>query len=198
MNAVFERLGLSAVNAGTWTSAGGWLADDKAPLVDSINPSSGQVIASVRATTAAQYEQLMAAAHEAAAAWRYPLRKAWKDWGLGRLLVPLILHVDGVLEWPLLYLSLYFKQRREEYYARLGRVRTEGDWEGWVMFFAAGVVDRTEDRCACPCRETRSSPVGGPGRGHAAVPRVPALRDREHGGDRKRNRHVSNLRLRFV
>jgi aldehyde dehydrogenase (NAD+) len=70
MNAVLERLGLSAVNAGTWTSAGGWLADDTAPVVDSINPSTGQVIASVRATTAAQYEQLMAAAHEAAAAWR--------------------------------------------------------------------------------------------------------------------------------
>jgi Fic family protein len=60
---------------------------------------------------------------------------------LGRLLVPIILHVDGVLERPLLYLSLYFKQRREEYYARLGRVRTEGDWEGWLMFFAAGVVE---------------------------------------------------------
>ena len=70
MNAVLERLGLGAVNAGTWTSAGGWLADDQAPLVDSINPSNGQVIASVRATTAAQYEQLMAAAHEAALAWR--------------------------------------------------------------------------------------------------------------------------------
>ena len=63
---------------------------------------------------------------------------------LGRLLVPLILHVDGVLERPLLYLSLYFKQRREEYYARLGRVRTEGDWEGWLMFFAAGVVEVAE------------------------------------------------------
>ena len=67
---------------------------------------------------------------------------------LGRLLVPLILHVDGVLERPLLYLSLYFKQRREEYYARLGRVRTEGDWEGWVMFFAAGVVEVAENAVA--------------------------------------------------
>jgi aldehyde dehydrogenase (NAD+) len=70
MNPVLARLGLNAVNAGTWTSAGGWLADDTAPRVDSINPSSGQVIAAVRATTAAQYEQLMAAAHEAAMAWR--------------------------------------------------------------------------------------------------------------------------------
>ncbi|MEI6668247.1 MAG: Fic family protein [Acidobacteriota bacterium] len=67
---------------------------------------------------------------------------------LGRLLVPLILHVDGVLERPLLYLSLYFKQRREEYYARLGRVRTEGDWEGWLMFFAAGVIEVAENAVA--------------------------------------------------
>lgn len=64
---------------------------------------------------------------------------------LGRLLVPLTLHVDGLLERPLLYLSLYFKQRREEYYARLGRVRTEGNWEGWVTFFAAGVIEVAEN-----------------------------------------------------
>jgi len=70
MNPVLERLGLGAVNAGTWTSAGGWLADNSAPLVDSVNPATGDVLASVRATTAAQYEQLMAAAHEAALAWR--------------------------------------------------------------------------------------------------------------------------------
>jgi Fic family protein len=64
---------------------------------------------------------------------------------LGRLLVPLVLHVDGFLERPLLYLSLYFKQRREEYYVRLGRVRTEGDWEGWVAFFTAGIIDVAEN-----------------------------------------------------
>jgi aldehyde dehydrogenase (NAD+) len=70
MSGVLERLGLGAANAGTWTAAGGWLADDAAPLVDSINPANGQVIAAVRATTAAQYEQLMASAHEVAQAWR--------------------------------------------------------------------------------------------------------------------------------
>jgi len=64
---------------------------------------------------------------------------------LGRLLVPLALHVDGLLERPLLYLSLYFKQRREEYYARLGRVRTDGDWEGWLAFFSAGVIEVAEN-----------------------------------------------------
>ena len=70
MNPVLQRLGLGAVNAGTWSSAGGWLADDHAPLVQSINPSNGEVLGAVRATTAAQYEQLMAAAHDVALAWR--------------------------------------------------------------------------------------------------------------------------------
>jgi Fic family protein len=59
---------------------------------------------------------------------------------IGRLLVPLILHMDGVLEKPLLYLSLYLKQHRAEYYERLSRVRTEGDWEGWLAFFTEGVI----------------------------------------------------------
>jgi hypothetical protein len=46
MNPVLERLGLGAVNAGTWTTAGGWLADGGAPLVESINPANGQALAS--------------------------------------------------------------------------------------------------------------------------------------------------------
>lgn len=58
---------------------------------------------------------------------------------VGRLLVTLLLCVEGVLAEPLLYLSLYLKEHRAEYYERLSRVRTDGDWEGWVRFFADGV-----------------------------------------------------------
>jgi Fic family protein len=58
---------------------------------------------------------------------------------VGRLLVTLILHVEGVLQQPLLYLSLYLKQHRDEYYELLDRVRREGDWEAWIGFFADGV-----------------------------------------------------------
>lgn len=58
---------------------------------------------------------------------------------LGRLLISLLLRHWGQLSRPLLYLSLYFKQYREEYYRRLGAVRTEGDWEGWLAFFFEGV-----------------------------------------------------------
>jgi Fic family protein len=58
---------------------------------------------------------------------------------LGRLLIALLLHDGGVLQQPLLYLSLYFKQHRALYYELLDRVRTHGDWEAWVDFFLEGV-----------------------------------------------------------
>jgi Fic family protein len=58
---------------------------------------------------------------------------------VGRLLITLLLSAEGVLSEPLLYLSLYLKQHRPEYYALLDRVRLEGDWEAWLGFFADGV-----------------------------------------------------------
>jgi Fic family protein len=45
----------------------------------------------------------------------------------------------AVLREPLLYLSLYFKQHRTNYYELLDRVRREGDWEVWLAFFLDGV-----------------------------------------------------------
>lgn len=60
---------------------------------------------------------------------------------LGRLLIALILHNEGVLRQPLLYLSLYFKQHRDEYYQLLNTVRAEGDWEAWIEFFLQGVSE---------------------------------------------------------
>jgi len=60
---------------------------------------------------------------------------------LGRLLVTLLLCVEGVLREPLLYLSLYLKKNRSTYYEMLDRVRRDGDWEEWVRFFARGVEE---------------------------------------------------------
>jgi Fic family protein len=60
---------------------------------------------------------------------------------VGRLLITLMLCAEGVLERPLLYLSLYFKQHREVYYDRLQRIRTHGEWEAWVAFFLRGVLE---------------------------------------------------------
>jgi len=60
---------------------------------------------------------------------------------LGRLLIPLILCVDGAIRSPLLYLSLYFKTHRKLYYDHLTLVRETGDWEEWLSFFLKGVIE---------------------------------------------------------
>jgi Fic family protein len=64
---------------------------------------------------------------------------------IGRLLIAFILHHEGVLQKPLLYLSLYFKQHRSEYYRLLDLVRAEGDWEAWLDFFLEGVVHTAQN-----------------------------------------------------
>ena len=63
---------------------------------------------------------------------------------LGRLLIALILCNEGVLREPSLYLSLYFKRRRADYYDRLNAVRLRGDWEGWLGFFLDGVAETAQ------------------------------------------------------
>lgn len=60
---------------------------------------------------------------------------------LGRLLITFILCTEGVLNRPLLYLSLYFKANRQAYYDHLQSVRETGDWEGWIAFFLTGVIE---------------------------------------------------------
>jgi Fic family protein len=60
---------------------------------------------------------------------------------VGRLLVTLLLSEEKVLSRPLLYLSLYLKENRDEYYTRLQRTRTHGEWEEWLTFFLEGIVD---------------------------------------------------------
>ncbi len=58
---------------------------------------------------------------------------------VGRLLIALFLVERERLSQPLLYLSAYIEQHRREYYDRLQRVRTDGDWIGWLRFFLEGV-----------------------------------------------------------
>lgn len=60
---------------------------------------------------------------------------------LGRLLITFMLCNDGILKAPLLYLSLYLKSNRQEYYHYLQSVRETGDWEAWMQFFLRGVEE---------------------------------------------------------
>jgi len=59
---------------------------------------------------------------------------------IGRLLITLLLEHWNLLETPLLYLSLYFKRHRAEYYRLLNTVRTDGDFESWLKYFLEGVA----------------------------------------------------------
>ena len=58
---------------------------------------------------------------------------------IGRLLINLLFVADGVLSRPFFYLSLYLNENRADYYDALQRVRTHGDWEGWLRFYLVGV-----------------------------------------------------------
>ena len=60
---------------------------------------------------------------------------------VGRLLITLFLIERRRLTQPLLYLSAYIEAHRSDYYDALLRVRTDGDWVGWLLFFLRGVQD---------------------------------------------------------
>jgi Fic family protein len=60
---------------------------------------------------------------------------------IGRMLITLMLCQAGVLRWPVLILSLFFKKHRGEYYEILTDLREHGDWEGWIAFMLTGVIE---------------------------------------------------------
>jgi Fic family protein len=63
---------------------------------------------------------------------------------LGRLLITFMLCVAGVLKQPMLYLSLYLKVNRRDYYSHLQSVRETGNWESWIKFFLTGVIETAQ------------------------------------------------------
>ena len=69
MKSILDSLNLEAVNAGTWHGSESF-EDSSASVIESINPATGEVIASVRNTTAAEYDALISAAQESFKVWR--------------------------------------------------------------------------------------------------------------------------------
>ena len=67
---------------------------------------------------------------------------------IGRLLIALLVEHWGLLQAPLLYLSVAFKRHRQAYYDRLRGVRIDGDWEGWTRFFLDCVTEAADDATA--------------------------------------------------
>lgn len=64
---------------------------------------------------------------------------------IGRMLIAALLESWGLLSEPLMYLSGYLKEHQAEYYRRLSAIRSEGDWESWILFFLEGIVTASLD-----------------------------------------------------
>ena len=64
---------------------------------------------------------------------------------VGRLLVPLLMCREELLPKPLLYLSAYLEQRRQQYYDLLSAVSFHGAWSEWIAFFLEGVETQSKD-----------------------------------------------------
>jgi len=94
---------------------------------------------------------------------------------IGRLLITLLLEHWKLLSAPLLYLSLFFKRHRAEYYRLLGDVRQNGNWEAWTDFFLEGVATIADEAVAAArelfalVTEDRQRLVAAPGASVMAV-----------------------------
>ena len=70
MNEVLTRLGLSEINGGAWAGAQITIADANAEVIESVNPSTGQVLAKVQLAGVGEYEQIVEKAEEVFGRWR--------------------------------------------------------------------------------------------------------------------------------
>ena len=64
---------------------------------------------------------------------------------MGRLLIILYLREKGITQYPVLYLSYFFKKNRNRYYELLNNIRIKGEFEEWIIFFIEGICEIAED-----------------------------------------------------
>jgi aldehyde dehydrogenase (NAD+) len=70
MRDILTSLGLSELNSGAWSQDGGWSKDTTGPIIESINPATGELLGRVRSATAADYERVIASSRKAFEQWR--------------------------------------------------------------------------------------------------------------------------------
>lgn len=66
---------------------------------------------------------------------------------IGRLMIPLYLVSAGMLDKPLLYLSVFFEKNKNLYYDNLTRVREKNDLMHWLHYFLVGVEETAKQAC---------------------------------------------------
>ncbi len=106
---------------------------------------------------------------------------------VGRLLITLLLCAENAVSEPTLYLSLYFKRHRKIYYELLQKVRTQGAWEEWLLFFLEGVEETAEEAVSTATQileifaqdrariESLGRPAGNALRVHSLLQRKPVV-----------------------
>lgn len=67
---------------------------------------------------------------------------------IGRMLIPLYLFQAAVLQKPVLYISEYFEQNREDYYRCLRNITLNNDWLSWINFFLTAVEVQSKNNIA--------------------------------------------------
>ena len=70
MRDIFSALELTETNSGVWTADGGWSRDTGGPVIESVNPATGDLLGRVRGATAADYERLIVSARKTFDQWR--------------------------------------------------------------------------------------------------------------------------------
>lgn len=58
---------------------------------------------------------------------------------IGRMLIPLFFYYKKVMSRPVLYVSEFLEENREEYYYRLNQIDEENGWVEWILFFLRAV-----------------------------------------------------------
>lgn len=59
---------------------------------------------------------------------------------LGRILMPIILRQKNAMNQPLLYMSQFFEDNRDEYNDLMLAVSQRSEWIYWIIFFLKGVI----------------------------------------------------------
>lgn len=67
---------------------------------------------------------------------------------VGRILLSLLLQKSTLLNRPVLNLSWFFFRHRQQYYNKLQRIRDDGDWENWLLFFLRAVAEVSRNAAA--------------------------------------------------
>ena len=70
VHAALKDLGIQAVNSGGSTGSAWWSEQTTGPLLQSINPASGEVIAGVHPCSSSDYERIAKQSHEVFTTWR--------------------------------------------------------------------------------------------------------------------------------